>query len=173
MANTYQLIASSVLTTTTASVTFSSIPQTYSDLVVRMIARTNTADTNVNVYLRVNNDSTTNYSSTSMSFYGSSQNYNQNINRSQLDNGPWASGANLDANGFASNTVYIANYTNSLDKQISVFGGLFNQSTSQAWAIDESGLYRGTSPITSIQLPPYSGSYVAGSSFYLYGLASS
>jgi hypothetical protein len=172
MATTYQIITSTVLTTTTASVTFSSIPQTYKDLMVYIVAATDLADTNVNLFVRMNGDSSSNYGSQQMSYYGTGVNYNINSNRSQFDNGPWGSGTTMTANMFASNYMYFANYTNSLNKQVSVYGGLASSSV-RAYAVDEAVSYRGTSPITSITIPPYSGNFVAGSSFYLYGIANS
>lgn len=175
MATTYTLITKYELDATTASVTFSSIPQTYKDLIVRIVARATVADQNVNLYVRFNGDSSTNYSSISGSFYNTGENWNINSTRSQLDNGPWASGANCATYFFGTNTMYIANYTNSLSKQISVLGAVGKNASagSGQWVVDESALYRGTSAITSITIPPYSGSFEAGSKFYLYGLASS
>lgn len=172
MANTYELITSTVLTSTTASVTFSSIPQTYKDLMVYIVAATDLADTNVNLYVRLNADSSSNYSSTQGSYYGVGANYNQNINSVQFTNGPWGSGTTMTANMFASNTMYIPNYTNTNNKQISVYGGLASSSV-RSYAVDVAQAYRGTSPITSITIPPYSGNFVANSSFYLYGIKNS
>lgn len=172
MAATFQIISSTVLTTTTASVTFSSIPQTYKDLMVYIVGATNLADTNVNLYVRLNGDGSANYSSIQMSYYGTGANYNINSGSSQFTNGPWASGTTMTANMFASNTMYIPNYTNSFNKQIPVYGGLASSSV-RSYAIDTATSYRGTSPITSILIQGYSGSFVAGSSFYLYGIANS
>jgi hypothetical protein len=172
MAGTFDLISSTVLTTTTASVTLSSIPQTYKDLVLYIVARNDTADTNVNLYARINADGGANYSSITNSFYGTSANYNINSGSTQFTMGPWGAGTTMTADMFASNTMYFPNYTNSLNKQISTFGGMGSSSV-RAYAIDTATSYRGTSPITSITIPPYTGNFVAGTSFYLYGLASS
>jgi hypothetical protein len=172
MANTYQIITSTVLTTTTASVTLSSIPQIYKDLVLYIVARTDTVDGNVNLYIRLNADGGTNYSSITYSYYGTALASGINSGSSQFTQGPWAAGTSVTANVFSSNTVYFPNYTNSFNKQMPTFGGMGSSSAS-AFAIDTATSYRGTSPITSILIPPYSGNFLAGSSFYLYGIANS
>lgn len=67
MASTYTLISSSVLTVTTQSVTFSSIPQTYTDLVLRMSYRITAAGLfGNNPAIRFNADATSNYSYTNL-----------------------------------------------------------------------------------------------------------
>jgi hypothetical protein len=171
MALSYKKIASQELTTTTASVVFTSIPQTYTDLMVRFTARANTADTNVNVYLRFNGDNAGVYSSRQMSWYSTATNYNQSVSgRTQIDNGPWATGANITSNVFASNTVYVPRYTQVIPHQVSILGGINNGATN-SWAIDTAGLYSVSDAIVTVALFPYSGSFVAGSNFYLYGIA--
>lgn len=66
MANTYEPIATNTLTTATATVTFSSIPSTYTDLIVS-ISPMGTAG-NYDLGIRYNSDSGSNYSWTSTSF---------------------------------------------------------------------------------------------------------
>ena len=61
---TYNLISSNVLTTAKASVTFSSIPATYTDLVLRVSAR-DSSDTPISTLtMTFNSDTATNYSET-------------------------------------------------------------------------------------------------------------
>ena len=60
---TYDLIEEQVLSTTAASVTFSSIPGTYKDLVLEIVG-TSTASNDA--YLVFNSDTTGNYSNTSL-----------------------------------------------------------------------------------------------------------
>ena len=63
MATTYQAIASQVLASTAASVTFSSIPGTYTDLKLVFSMRSNASNFFDYPYLAFNGDSSTNYSS--------------------------------------------------------------------------------------------------------------
>jgi hypothetical protein len=67
MATTYVLIASNVLASAAASTTFSSIPQTYTDLVINYSAR----GANLAFQIRLNGDTSTNYSNIGMSGSGS------------------------------------------------------------------------------------------------------
>ena len=67
--NTYVAIATNTLGSAAASVTFSSIPGTYTDLVIVTQAISATAD---NVGIRFNSDSGSNYSQTWLSGNGTS-----------------------------------------------------------------------------------------------------
>ena len=171
MANTHNLIQSTVLSTTTASVSFSSITQSYRDLVLYVVARNDTADTNVNLNVRVNNDSGSNYGVVQLSFYGTGINQNEGINNTSWGQALWGAGTTMTANMFSTNTMYFPNYTNTSNKQISAFAGMSSSSV-RSYVLDTANDYRGTSAITSISITPYSGNFVSGSSFYLYGLAS-
>ena len=56
MATTYTLITSQTLASSAASVTFSSIPSTYTDLVLRVSARTDNAAVSDGFYVGLNKD---------------------------------------------------------------------------------------------------------------------
>lgn len=173
MANTYTLITSNTLSTTTASVTFSSIPQTYNDLVLKISARADTVDTNVNIFMRLNGDTGANYNSLQYGYYTSGNNQNENFNRTNMgDNGPWAAGANILTNMFGANEAYFSNYT-AAQFQVMATQGQVENNSSSGWAMTTSGQYRGSAAITSILMYPYSGNFVAGSTFWLYGIKNS
>lgn len=71
MANTYTLISSNTLTSSAASVTFSSIPATYTDLVLRISSRTDAAGATATVAAQFNGDTTSaNYSETNLNSDG-------------------------------------------------------------------------------------------------------
>ena len=71
MANTYTLIASNTLSSSAASVTFSAIPGTYTDLVLRISTRVDRAITGShNCQLTINGSSTSDYSSIALNGYG-------------------------------------------------------------------------------------------------------
>ena len=68
MASTYTAIATQTASGSTTALTFSSIPQTYTDLViVCLLTAGNTGD----AYLRYNSDTGTNYSDTALRGNGS------------------------------------------------------------------------------------------------------
>jgi len=83
---TYTLINSNTLGSAASSVTFSSIPSTYTDLVLVVSNITNASSTN-SVFLRFNSDTATNYSSTFLEGNGTSATSNRQSNRTVIDSG--------------------------------------------------------------------------------------
>jgi len=178
MANTYTLISSNVLSTTTASVTFSSIPSTYTDLVLRVSARNNDTGTWGHLHFQLNGDTTTTYSWTYLSGDGSTAASATSGNNTSTRSYYSVDASGATANTFGSAEIYIPSYTASQNKPISTFG--VNE-TNSAVAGDANiaitaDLWRNTAAITSIKLGASSNfstvSFVAGSSFYLYGVRS-
>jgi hypothetical protein len=171
MANTYTLISSNVLGSAAASVTFSAIPATYTDLVLRYSARLDTTSSEID--LRFNADSATNYSSTRIVGNGATA---SSANISSSTNLRFFEAANYStdtANTFNSMEIYIPSYTASQNKPFSSFVGTETNATT-AYLIAQANLWRNTAAITSIVLDPISSSnFVAGSSFYLYGISKS
>jgi hypothetical protein len=173
MANTYTLISSNVLSSSAASVTFSAIPSTYTDLVIRISARSTRVATSNNLDLRINADSSALYSYTYLYGTGTSA----ASSRGSADTSLFVStmnAANSTANTFTSAEIYIPSYTASQNKPLASFGAYERDSTS-AELDANADLYRSTSAITSLTF--YSGlgsfNFDTGSSFYLYGLKSS
>jgi hypothetical protein len=173
MANTYVLIASSTLSATTQSVTFSSIPQTYTDLVLRMSYRTDAAGSfGSNPAIRINSDATSNYSYTALEAKGTSAASlaESSINALYMQS---SDSAGNTASTFTSNEVYIPNYTSTTSKPISQFKAAEQNATGAEMHIFAS-LYRGTSAISTILIAPssniVSNNFVSGSSFFLYGI---
>jgi hypothetical protein len=159
MAATYTPIASTTLGTAVSSVTFSSIPQTYTDLVL-IISTKNTSTGNY-ILTRYNSDSGTNYSQTRLVGTGSTV------------------GSNRDAND---NSFAVMYQTNTTDPGICVMN-IFNYSNTttnktaisrDSFAADTTflrcGLWRNTSAITSISLTINGGNFNTGSTFNLYGI---
>lgn len=171
MANTYTLIASNTLSSSAASVTFSSIPSTYTDLVIRYSARgASNIDT---VTLRVNSDSTVLYSYRSLQGNGSaatSSNDGGGDTQSVLPYG--VVNSTYTASTFSNGEIYIPNYTVSQNRQIGTFQTQENNSTTSGIATTAT-LYRSTTTISTLTLYGSAGSFAAGSSFYLYGIANS
>jgi hypothetical protein len=170
---TYTLIDSEVLTSSQASVTFSAIPATYTDLVLRISARTNNAGTVTDsIEITFNGDTASNYSTRIVAGSGSaafSDQYSNNV-----PSRAWygATGNTATASTFGSTEVYIPNYLVSQNKQISIFG-LGETNATAAYRSAVASLWRNTAAITSILLDPLDGSasFQTGSSFYLYGIS--
>jgi hypothetical protein len=171
MPSTYTLISSNTLTTATNSVTFSAIPSTFTDLVVRFAIRADASSTpDDTVSIRLNGLTTSIYSDTNITGNGSTvtstRTNNQNRNTALMN------GGGTTANTFNNGELYITNYNGSLNKTLSGFYVQENNATS-ATILSSGHLSRLTSAITSIAFSSATRNFVAGSSFYLYGIKNS
>jgi hypothetical protein len=172
MANTYTLISSNVLSSAAASVTFSAIPSTYTDLVLRATARNSAAVNNASLGVRVNGLSTTIYSHIYLQGTGSSASSSLSSSATSLD-GNTFEGSTRTANTFTVIEFYIPNYAGATNKPIS---GISHGEDNSAFALTRAtaNLIRSTAAITSIELfDTASANFIAGSSFYLYGIKNS
>ena len=167
MANTYTLIEAKTLGTTTASVTFSSIPATYTDLSLVMSGR----DDNVG--------STGSWST--FEFNGSvapSGIYIFGAGSGTPSSGtahkaPLENGGSSTASTFSNSYFYMPNYANtSYNKSYSV-DGVVETNATEAYQALIAGLVATTNAITSIKVTPGAGSWASGSTFYLYGIKNS
>jgi hypothetical protein len=163
MANTYKLIEAKTLSSSQSSVEFTSIPQTYTDLLVKASLR---GDSTYDLcWIRFNSVST-NLSGKSLQGNGSSVNSfaEAPYGRSQT--------SSSTANTFSSIEAYITNYASSDYKSISV-DSVGENNAAEAYLTVGAGLWSNTSAITSIQFVPSGGNFVSGSTFYLYGVKNS
>jgi hypothetical protein len=175
MANTYTLIEAQTLASSAASVTFSSIPATYTDLVLRYSARHNNAFSISQVLITINGDTAANYSETvvygnSVSAASGSQSGMSAIDFNYVD------ADSATANTFSSNELYIPNYTVSANKPMSWVGVTENNAATanSAMIVANAALWRDNSAVTSITLLALaSRDFMVGSSFYLYGIKNS
>jgi hypothetical protein len=169
MANTYTLIASNVLTTGASSITFTAIPQTYTDLVVRLSARCDAASVDRSLGIRPNS-LTTGDSNTSLSGDGSAATSGRAT--TDFDAGRFT-GASATADTFGSVEIYIPNYTVAQNKPMSVFGVAETNATAVTMRINAL-LWSNTAEITELKIDTDTAPlFVAGSSFYLYGIKNS
>ena len=114
MANTYTLISSNTLSSSAASITFSSIPATYTDLVLRWSVNTSSLQDG-GIYFN-GTLGTTNYSRTFLAGNGATASSSRNSNREIIDLDYLASAT---ANTFASGEMYLPNYAGSANKPLS------------------------------------------------------
>jgi hypothetical protein len=172
MANTYTLIEAKTLTATTASVTFSAIPATYTDLVLKVSMRVSAGFTSG---WSIQLDSTSSvYSNTILYGNGSSASSYGNSAIAYFSEALWVIGASGTANTFSNGEIYIPNYALSGKKQISTFSASENNSTS-ANIGTVANLYDSATAVTTIKIydPINSRNLLTDSSFYLYGIKSS
>jgi hypothetical protein len=151
-----------------SSVTFSNIPQTgYTDLVVKISNRNGTTGLSFAGLTIAFNGSSSSFTFKTLGYYGGAlQTYDQSAFGSNSVG--YAAGSAATANAFSNVEIYIPNYTSSSNKSISADGANGNMSSNTWWHI-ENGVWASTAAITSLTFN--TGDMVAGSSFYLYGVA--
>lgn len=171
MPSTYKLISSNVLSSSAASVTFSAIPSTFRDLVLRASARDAAAAVDTTGFLvAYNTDTTFTANSFTRVYAAGTTAYSDNGTAS--GNISYQAGATATANTFGSSEIYIPSYTASQNKPVLNFSVAETNSATSARVAAFAGLWRNTAAITTITITPFSGgNFAAGSSFYLYGLA--
>jgi hypothetical protein len=161
-------IATTTLGSAQSTIDFTSIPQDYSHLQIRGIARDNTASTStVDFRIRLNNDSATNY--TRHLLYGSgSSATSSGVTGSNYIAGLAAQGAST-ANVFAGNVIDILDYTNT-NKNTTLRTILGVDLNGSGDIILNSGVWLNTSAVSRITLSSIFGSFAQYSSFALYGI---
>lgn len=165
------LIASNTLSSSAASVTFSSIPATYTDLVCRVTARGTSTTTTEVLRLELNADASSLYSYTLLGGDGTSAFSSRGSALSYIEN-YYTSADGATANTFGSLELYLPSYTASQNKPMSVTA-MAENNVSAVKIGATAGLYRSTSAITSIKFTFASNNIASGSSFFLYGLKNS
>jgi hypothetical protein len=165
MTSTYEKIATTTLGSAAASYTFSTIPGTYTDLV--MIASLTSANDGAGLQFRFNSDSGSNYSNTFLEGSGSSATSSRESNQTSIQIS--FNVGNNSTNPSAS-IISINNYSNSttnktlLARWNSATGGTYPGTAAAV------GLWRDTSAITAIEVFMGSGNINADSTFTLYGI---
>jgi hypothetical protein len=160
MASTYEKIATTTLGSATATVTLSSIPATYTDLVV--IMNMSFPSSGGDGYLRFNSDTGTNYSYTQTYGVGTSvsSNGNSNVNYIRSHNCVATAGTNnaiLQINNYANTTT---------NKTV-----LIRSSDANYISLMAVGLWRNTNAITSLTFSNDGGvNFNSGSTFTIYGI---
>jgi hypothetical protein len=165
MPNTFQLITSSTVGSGgAANIAFTSIPSTYTDLVIKISGRTNYGSSVEGSTITFNGSST--YSARYLQGDGSSASSgSQSIFNVALFNG-----ASSTSSTFGNSEFYIPNYAGSAQKSGSGDGASENNAT-QAFAGLFAALSTLTSAINSITITPNAGgSFVQYSTAYLYGV---
>ena len=175
MANTYVLIQAQTLASAAATVTFSSIPATYTDLLLRVSARTTEAGPNELMIYTLNGNTGSNYSTTTLIGNSSTAVSNRTTSAANIRAG-WQDGDTATASTFGSAEIYIPSYTATQNKPTSNFSVAENNSATAAdtYINANAGSFRITPAITSIDLATINGNnFKIGSSFYLYGIKNS
>lgn len=153
---TYTLIASNTVSGSAASsVTFSSIPSVYTDLLLVFNGK---GAASGNVTFQLNSDSGTNYSATVIYGDGTSAGSVRVSNQSSMNIGSVGT-------DWSTNIISIMDYANSTTYKTAV--GRYSRPDEVGAKV---GLWRSTSAITTLLVGKSSGTYDVGSNFKLYGI---
>ena len=167
MATTYEIIASVTVSSATNTISFTSIPQTYTDLLFKISGRFS-IDT-ASAFLRYNGTTT---DGTSRFLEGSGSGASSSTDGS-YQYGPVHGVVNSThtANTFGNAEIYIPNYTSSNYKSSSSDGVTENNGAATTMALG-ANLWSDTAAITSIEIVgAASADFVEHSTAYLYGIS--
>lgn len=174
MANTYKLLSSNTLSGSASSVTFSSIPQTYTDLVLKLSTRDATNATTYGTGLiTINGISTTSYHWASMIVIGpTSVSSTVNNTQTSISVAPIGNGSTSPTNSFGFCEIYIANYKSTGTVYLSATSYASGGTGVTSTAITN-GSWNGAAAITSITIASSGGTFATNSTFNLYGINNS
>jgi hypothetical protein len=163
MATTYEKIASTTLATANTSITFSSIPSTYTDL---RIVFTPASYAGGGMFIRCNSDTGTNYSHTRLTTDGASlETYNAYDNTYWLLGG-YVAGATSTTGKL--HTIDIFSYAGATYKtMLHTYSGDKNAAGEVSRTVQ---LWRSTSAINTILLSSTSSTYGVGTVATIYGI---
>lgn len=152
-----------------ASIDFSSIPSTYTDLVVILSARSSRSNATDTLFMKFNNTNTT-YSVRRLYGYGSTTGSDTGSSGTGIDIAT-INAATSTSSTFSNHQFYIPNYAGSSQKSVSADSVSENNSSTGNFLTFNAGLWNGTSAINQITLIPDVGSFVQYSTAYLYGVS--
>ena len=163
-------IATTLLGSSQATISFTNIPQNYKHLQIRAISRTNQASTGQSAfYLQCNGDTGANYSWHRVYGNGATATAGAatSVTAALVGIGAYA---NNPANEFGTTIADILDYSNVY--KFKTFRGLSGEDENSAGYIGlHSGLWMNTASVTSIVISPASGdNFVTYSRFSLYGI---
>jgi hypothetical protein len=167
-ASGFQLISTSLISSTTSSVTFSAIPATFKHLQIRIVGRYTAATSTSDLTLRFNGDSGSNYGYQSMRGQGATissaapGSYQTSLLTGNLP------GASASASAFGSSFIDVIDYANTTKiKTTKTFGG--NAGPLDVFIFN--GVWNSTAAISSILVSDAvtSASFAAGTRISLYG----
>ena len=164
---TMQVIQHIELGSAQATLTFSSIANTYTDLLVKVSGRSTAASSAQTMRIKFNT-SDANFVVRRLLGTGSSVQSNAGSYGNEVT---LINAANNTANTFTSTEIYIPNYAGSSNKSFSIDTVTEDNSTT-AYQTIYAGLWSQTTAISAIELYLDGGNFAAGSSATLFGIRS-
>ena len=168
MANTFVQIGSTVTVGSggAATIDFTSIPATFTDLMLVFSLRQSAANNNIRLSI---NGTTSNYSE--IVLYGTGSATASTTASTTYFNLIYSNGSGETANTFGNGQVYIPNYAGSNNKSMSA-DAVYENNAAAAIAGLTALLWSNAAAITSLSLVPVSGTWVQYSTATLYGIKS-
>lgn len=164
----YDSIATATGTGSSGTISFTSIPSTFNHLQIRFIARDTRATTRDDIYFQVNSDTGTNYAVHYLYGDGASVVAGASANAGNGYVGSIAAN-NAAANIIGVGIMDILDYSNTNKfKTVRVLNG--EDQNGSGYVYFNSGLWRSTNAITSIDIKTTSGNFTTSSTFALYGI---
>ena len=150
-----------------ASISFTSIPQTYTDLMMVVSCRSNIASALSIMNLYLNNNGSSIYSQRNLDADGSSTGSNSASGQSTMVFPQ--TGASATSNTFGSASIYIPNYTNATNKSVSIDSVMENNATASYLRLT-AGLFASTTTVSQLDILFSGGTIVQYSTASLYGI---
>lgn len=177
MANTMTLIASvTVGGSGSSNIYFSSIPNTYTDLLLVFSLRTNNAANTNNSRIGFNS-SGSGFSSKFILGNSSTASSGNGISTAYYTDSIFSNGDNATGGAYNSGQIYIPNYKSTSQQKSFSIDSVTENNSGSAGAVATSmaaGLFSDTSAINYIEIfPSSSGSFNPNSTVYLYGIKNS
>jgi hypothetical protein len=153
-----------------ATMAFSSIPSTYTDLVLYTSLRsTTTGNANDRAAIVTFNGSSTNYSARRLYAYDGTTVGSDTSTGIDI----YYSGTTGTTNTFSNDLVYLSNYATSSNKAVSVDNASEQNSSVKNWLALYAWLWSDSAAINSITLTPDAGNFAQYSTATLYGISKS
>jgi hypothetical protein len=167
-------IATTLLGSATATISFTNIPQNYKHLQIRAIARNTVASTGAeSVIFQINSDTSSSYAYHALTTVNvlNSGNPFANASTSQTN---MATGVSVEsqelANTFGAMITDVLDYSNTNKyKTLRTLYGMNTNGGTDVLGL-RSGLWMNTAPITSINITNSAGNFATNSRFSLYGI---
>lgn len=168
--SSFESIATVTITSTSSTVEFTSIPQTYSALQIRGIAKIDMAGYAKEIYCRLNNDTSANYGSHVLYGDGSNAQAAGPQGTSFMRIAYAGAMGSSPTNQYGTSIIDIQDYTSTTKKKtLRSFSGA-DANAGGGFVALGSGLWLSTSAVTSITLLLDSANFTSGTSFALYGI---
>jgi len=169
--STYKKIASTITNSNTGAVTFSSIPSTYRDLLVRVLSRSAADAMTETLWYQNNGDTSSNYVTKRTVLSGNTSTLSaDNALGAQWYANSLANSSSQQGNSFAAWDIYISEYANTNFQRSGLGLSVMNVNNSSSTSEFNGYLFRSTSATSSITIKFNGPNFVGGSSFYLYGI---